>query len=268
MFGDIAHGTILFCFGTFLCFYGDTIKSGPLKLIVPHRYLFTLMGFFATYCGFIYNDFLSISLNLFGSCYDPNVVAEKQEIPRHGTECVYGLGVDPVWAVASNELNYVNSLKMKISVIIAVVHMTLGVFVKGGNSLYFKRWVEFIFEFIPQLIFMVGLFGYMDFLIVFKWLKPWDSHTIPASPSIITLMINLPLRLGKTQDCCGGQPLWGTPDNTSQNQIQLILLLVALLCVPLMLLVKPIYEICCKDHSKPGFNRVSSGESKKLIESS
>lgn len=84
-------------------------------------------------------------------------------------------------------------------------------------------------------------------------------------------MINLPLKLGKTQDCCGGQPLWGTPGNTSQDQIQLILLMIAAISVPLMLLVKPIYEICCKDHGpkKAGMQRVSSGaESKKLIESS
>ena len=41
MFGDIAHGSILFCFGIYLCFWGDGIKSGPLKLVVPHKYLFT-----------------------------------------------------------------------------------------------------------------------------------------------------------------------------------------------------------------------------------
>lgn len=28
------------------------------------------MGFFAFYCGLLYNDFLSISLDLWGSCYD------------------------------------------------------------------------------------------------------------------------------------------------------------------------------------------------------
>ena len=145
MFGDMAHGTILFCFGIFLCFWGDTIKSGPLKLVVGHRYLFTLMGFFATYCGFIYNDFLSISLDLFGSCYDPNSVKPKHVIPRSDPDCVYGLGLDPVWAVAENNLNFVNSMKMKISVIIAVVHMTLGVFIKAGNSLYFKKYIEFVF---------------------------------------------------------------------------------------------------------------------------
>ena len=28
-----------------------------------------MMGFFATYAGFIYNDMMSLPLNLFGTCY-------------------------------------------------------------------------------------------------------------------------------------------------------------------------------------------------------
>lgn len=86
---------------------------------------------------------------------------------------------------------------MKISVIIGVVHMTLGVLVKATNSLYFKRKVEFWFEFLPQLFFLVLVFGYMDFLIIFKWLKDWGFDN-PHAPSIITTMINLPLQMGKT----------------------------------------------------------------------
>lgn len=44
---------------------------------------------------------------------------------------------------------------------------------------------------------MVVLFGYMDFLIVFKWLQDWPDYGKNA-PSIITVMIDLPLKLGKT----------------------------------------------------------------------
>lgn len=58
---------------------------------------------------------------------------------KTSAECVYPFGVDPVWGVSSNYLNYINSLKMKISVIIAVVHMTLGVFVKATNAKYFNH---------------------------------------------------------------------------------------------------------------------------------
>lgn len=116
--------------------------------------------------------------------------------------------MDPVWAVAENNLVFINSLKMKISVIIAVVHMTLGVFVKASNNIYFCNLIDFFFEFVPQLIFLTLLFGYMDFLIVYKWTVNWGLYAANA-PSVITTMINLPLKLGKTQDCCGGQPMWG-----------------------------------------------------------
>ena len=41
-----------------------------------------LMGFFAFYCGFIYNDFMGIGLNLFGSCYKAPMFGEKGEIVK------------------------------------------------------------------------------------------------------------------------------------------------------------------------------------------
>lgn len=42
--------------------------------------------------------------------------------------------------------------------------------------------------------------------------------------------------------------MWGDYQTTSQNTIQLIFLIVALLCIPLMLLPKPLYEIYCSKH--------------------
>lgn len=75
MFGDIGHGGLLFLVGLYLLIFKDKIladKTSALRAVVPARYLITLMGFFAFYAGLIYNDFLSLNLNLFGSCWTYN----------------------------------------------------------------------------------------------------------------------------------------------------------------------------------------------------
>lgn len=71
MFGDIMHGAIVFVFGLMLVFNKEKYDKTWMSLLTPHRYLVTLMGFFSFYCGFVYNDYLSLNLNLFGSCYLP-----------------------------------------------------------------------------------------------------------------------------------------------------------------------------------------------------
>ena len=60
---------------------------------------------------------------------------------------------------------------MKISVIMAILHMTIGILMKGTNSIYFRRWADLFFEVIAGLVIMLGLFGFMDALIVAKWFK-------------------------------------------------------------------------------------------------
>lgn len=112
--------------------------------MIPFRYLLILMGFFAFYNGLIYNDYLSISLNLFGSCYEA-----KNEEWILKENCVYKFGLDPVWLASNSSLNFMNSYKMKLSVIIGVTHMLFGVLMKGVNTLYFKNYLDFFCEFIP-----------------------------------------------------------------------------------------------------------------------
>lgn len=73
---------------------------------------------------------------------------------------------------------------------------------KAFNALHFKSSVDFICEFIPQLIFMGCTFVYMDFLIFYKWVTPFVTTTAQVNagedaPSIITVMINWFLKIGK-----------------------------------------------------------------------
>jgi V-type H+-transporting ATPase subunit a len=76
MFGDIGHGAVLFALGLYLIFNDDWIRKGGgfLKTLSKLRYMITLMGFFAFYCGWIYNDIIGFSYNIFGSCYDPTAI--------------------------------------------------------------------------------------------------------------------------------------------------------------------------------------------------
>jgi len=62
---------------------------------------------------------------------------------------VYPFGIDPIWSLAENDLAFLNSFKMKVSVIIAIAHMTLGICLKAANAIYFKAYIDLIFEFIP-----------------------------------------------------------------------------------------------------------------------
>ena len=122
------------------------------------------MGFFSFYCGLIYNDFFSIPLNLFGTCYN----LETGE--RKDTECTYPIGIDPVWYLSRQEISFLNSIKMKLGVILGVTHMSLGIVMKGLNARSRGNKLDFYFEFLPQLVMLVCMFGYMDLLIVIKWL--------------------------------------------------------------------------------------------------
>lgn len=62
-----------------------------------------------------------------------------------------------------------NSLKMKMAIVIGVIHMIFGIFLKGLNCIHYRKYSNFLFEFLPELLFMLATFGYMSFLIIIKW---------------------------------------------------------------------------------------------------
>lgn len=84
---------------------------------------------------------------------------------------------------------------MKFAVIVGVCHMVLGLFQKALNAIFFKDQSKLLHEFLPQIIFLLVIFGYMDMLIVIKWNTDYKGHTDEA-PSIIVTIVNFFLNGG------------------------------------------------------------------------
>ena len=218
MFGDVGHGGILLVVGILACLLADTdLFKGALKPMRDSRYLILLLGVFSFFCGFMYNDMMALPLEVFGpSCYTvPHENAFGNHVEKSFTpkpDCVYKAGLDHSWYEAENELVYFNSMKMKISVILGVAQMSLGIFLKAMNSIYFKKPIDFLFEFIPQITLLTVLFGYMCLLIIVKWITPWPDTS--QAPSIIGFMIKMFLGVGAVE----GTPLIGdVAFNTALN---------------------------------------------------
>ena len=244
MFGDIGHGGLILLLSIWLILKKDEIlKTMPsLKILVKTRYFFLFLGFFAFFNGWVYDDFFALPLGIFGSCYKNGEKNGKKVAIRNGY-CVYPVGLDPKWYSAVNELAFLNSFKMKMSVIIGVLQMILGLALKGMNGIYFGDYLDFFFEFIPQMIFMCLLFGYMILMIYIKWGTDW-SDDLSKAPSIITQLLMLFLNMGSTGPEGNKTPLYHREDYTYQEKFQYYALIVSICCIPVMLIIKPAIEFC------------------------
>ena len=253
MFGDIGHGTIIFGFSLYLIFNEMKIrkdKQSIFKYLIKFRYFLLLLGLCSIYCGLLYNEFLSIPIPIFKSCYyklENGDYAKKKD-------CVYPIGMDPKWFISDNELQFFNSFKMKFSVIFGVFHMIFGICLKGLNDLNFNDCLSFVFEFIPQLIFMTLLFGYMIILIFTKWNTDY-SNDYSKAPSIITQLINILIKKGSVDD----NPLWGSKSNNgkyTQENFHTFIIVVLIILIPIMIFPKPFLEYKKYKRLKRGSNRL------------
>lgn len=245
MFGDVVHGFGLILFSLVVLWKEKSLAKMELDevsgLLYGGRYVLILMGIFSMYCGFIYNDAASLGLALFTPTWkEEDAISTNETIyfSRGEAPTVYPWGADPTWRISSNEIAFFNSFKMKFSVIFGVMHMTVGLCLKAANAVFFHKKkhgpnLDLWFEAIPQIAFMLLLFGYMDFLIIYKWSIPWGPACTRSvgcqPPSLITTMISMALTPGTVKD-----PLF-----EGQGRVQVALLLLALACVPVMLCVKP-----------------------------
>ena len=132
---------------------------------------------------------------------------------------------------------FVNSLKMKLSVILGVIHMVLGIFLKGFNAIFEANLIEFIFIFIPQITLMVIIFGFMDALIFIKWNIDYKNKEYLA-PDIKSFLLNIFLKFGKLPST-GTEEDWSFfTDRKTLEKYHLYILLLSILCIILMLFPK------------------------------
>ncbi|CAO1618414.1 unnamed protein product [Parajaminaea phylloscopi] len=240
MFGDIGHGVIIALVALAMCMYEKRLAKLELgeifEMFFYGRYMILLMGAFSIYTGFIYNDIFSKSLHLFHTGWEwpshPNGSVEAQPNGH-----VYIMGLDPTWHGADNSLVFTNSIKMKMSVILGVLHMSLAICLQVPNFTHFKKRSSIFTEFVPQMLFLHSLFGYLILLIVYKWSVDWyetdASGTVFRNnpPSLLNTLIYMFLKPGTVEPEKQLYP--------GQAFVQTMLLLLAVVCVPWMLLAKP-----------------------------
>jgi V-type H+-transporting ATPase subunit a len=141
-------------------------------------------------------------------------------------------------------MGFTNSLKMKLAVILGVVHMMFGILLKLVNNLRQRQWVDFFTLTIPQLVFMSCTFLYMDYLIVYKWTQVYaDSHT---APSIISTMISVYVNMAR--DNPKDYLFW-----PSERSTERLIVALAIICVPVMLFGKTLI-ICFQRKREAGNN--------------
>ncbi|EDV53259.2 V-type proton ATPase 116 kDa subunit a isoform X4 [Drosophila erecta] len=254
MFGDLGHGAIMALFGLWMIrkekgLAAQKTDNEIWNIFFGGRYIIFLMGVFSMYTGLIYNDIFSKSLNIFGShwhlSYNKSTVMENKFLqlsPNGDYEgAPYPFGMDPIWQVAgANKIIFHNAYKMKISIIFGVIHMIFGVVMSWHNHTYFRNRISLLYEFIPQLVFLLLLFFYMVLLMFIKWIKFAATNKKPYSevcaPSILITFIDMVLfnkPKPPPKDC-------ETYMFIGQHFIQVLFVLVAVGCIPVMLLAKPL----------------------------
>lgn len=251
MFGDLGHGVLMSLFAFWMVRYENNCKLKKTRneiwnTFFEGRYIILMMGLFSIYTGLIYNDCFSKSLNIFGSGWSVKAMFKAgvwNDGVLQGNSALtldpnvtgvfkgpYPFGIDPIWNLATNRLTFLNSYKMKMSVILGIIHMSFGVILSTYNHRYFRKKYNLYLVFLPEILFLMCLFGYLVFMIFYKWLV-FTAKDSRQAPSILIHFINMFLMQGEAV-----QPLY-----PGQNGLQVFLVVVAVLSVPVLLLGKPVY---------------------------
>ncbi|XP_022985778.1 V-type proton ATPase subunit a1 [Cucurbita maxima] len=231
MFGDWGHGICLLLGALFLIARESKLNNQKLgsfmEMLFGGRYVLLLMSLFSIYCGLIYNEFFSVPYHIFGAsaykCRD-TTCSDVHTVGLVKYRDAYPFGVDPSWRGSRSELPFLNSLKMKLSILLGIAQMNLGIILSYFNARFTGSSLDIRYQFVPQVIFLNSLFGYLSLLIVIKWCTG-------SQADLYHVMIYM--FLSPFDDLGENELFWG------QRPLQIILLMLAIVAVPWMLFPKP-----------------------------
>lgn len=245
MFGDFGHGTIMTLAALAMIYWERPLSRGKqdelFAMAFYGRYIMLMMGIFSMYTGLIYCDAFSKEMAIFPSMWKWPENFQKGEMvtaTRKDSSYVYPFGMDYSWHDTDNDLLFSNSYKMKLSILMGWCHMTFSLCWSLVNARHFKSPIDIWGNFVPGMIFFQSIFGYLVFAIVYKWSVDWYAIG-KAPPGLLNMLIYMFLQPGDVGE---------TPLYNGQEYVQVILLLMAVICVPILLFLKPFY--LRREHNK------------------
>jgi V-type H+-transporting ATPase subunit a len=272
MFGDIGHGILMLLAVLYVLYYEQYYlkhDNGEIfGMFFSGRYVILLMAIFSIFVGFMYNETFSMAFDIFGSGYvvlavnnngdggDGGDGGEYETVYQVEKESTYPFGLDPIWKQSTNELSFTNSLKMKMSIIFGVIQMLFGIILSASNHRFFSNNISLINEFIPRILFLTSIFGYMVVAIFYKWGTSYEGQT-HCAPNILSMFIDMFLSFGAVNPADDDCEIVGFFEG--QDSLQRLLIVIAFISVPWMLFVKPILE--AMKHQAPRYDHFEEGES-------
>ncbi|KAK4122840.1 V0/A0 complex, 116-kDa subunit of ATPase [Parathielavia appendiculata] len=238
MFGDLGHALIMLSAALAMIYWEKPLKKVTFELfamVYYGRYIALVMAVFSIFTGLIYNDIFSMSMTLFKSSWEWEVPPDYRPGQTltariRDANYRYPFGLDWRWHGTENDLLFTNSYKMKMSIILGWAHMTYSLCFSYINARHFKRPVDIWGNFVPGMIFFQSIFGYLVICIIYKWTVDWFG-TGRQPPGLLNMLIYMFLQPGFIDE-----QLY-----PGQKQVQILLLLLAVIQVPVLLFLKPFW---------------------------
>lgn len=236
MFGDFGHGCLMMMAAAAMIYWEKPLSRSKqdelFAMAFYGRYIMLMMGIFSMYTGLVYNDVFSKGFTPFDSAWEYPEEGRPEVTGHLKGSYRYPFGMDWAWHGSENDLLFSNSYKMKLSILMGWVHMTFALMFSLVNARHFKKPIDIWGNFVPGMIFFQSIFGYLSFCIVYKWSIDWNAIG-QNPPSLLNMLIQMFLSPGTVEE---GQQLY-----SGQAGLQVVLVLVAVINVPILLLLKPLY---------------------------